>query len=269
MLIQTTEKRTFNLKQPATLLKETVSIIIPAFNEERRIGQTIKDLVDNWPQLFEIIVIFDGTDQTDKVARESFENVKVFKYTRRLGQGGAIIEGFKHAKGEVICFIDADGATPWYEVLRLVSLVNEDRPVIYGSRWVNGASVGRKENIRNIVGGRVYHYLALAILGVKERDSFCGLKVFTKDVALRLAQQVTISDRTFNIAISYNLKLMGIDVTEVGIEWSHRDGTKLHVGFKAILMMFLTLFGLRVVHSRRFIFLKKLVINFRKKIQFY
>lgn len=269
MLIQTVKKSPNQLEEGSHSLMENVSIIIPAFNEEKRIGQTISDLVNNAPEILEVIVIFDGTDQTEKIAMESGENVKVIRYNKRLGQGGAVFEGFNHAKGSVVCFIDADGAAPWYEVIRICSLVNKDRPVVYGSRWVNGAKIGRKENIRNIVGGRIYHYLALAILGVHERDSFCGVKAFQKDVALDLAKRVTLLDRTFNIALSYNLKLMNIAVTEVGIEWSHKDGTKLHVGLKVIAMMFLTLIGLRFAHCVNCKKLKRLVVNLREKINFY
>lgn len=269
MLIQTVNKGPWQQEQEAPLLKDTVSIVIPAFNEEKRIGQTISDLINNAPEILEVIVIFDGTDQTERVAKEVGENIKVIRYSDRLGQGGAVFEGFKLSKGNVVCFIDADGSAPWYEVIRICSLVNKDRPVVYGSRWVNGAKIGRKENIRNIVGGRIYHYLALAILGVQERDSFCGVKAFKRDVALDLAKRVTLLDRTFNIALSYNLKLMGIGISEVGIEWSHKDGTQLHVGLKVIAMMFLTLMGLRIAHCANCKKLKQLVISFRKKIHFY
>jgi glycosyltransferase involved in cell wall biosynthesis len=269
MHIQTFKKSQEQLGKVTTSLMENVSIIIPAFNEEKRIGQTISDLVNNAPGILEIIVIFDGNDQTERIAVEAGKNVKVIRFSQRLGQGGAVFEGFKHAKGDVVCFIDADGATPWYEIIRICSLVNKNRPVVYGSRWVQGSKIGRKENIRNIVGGRIYHYLALAILGVHEKDSFCGLKAFDRVVALKLAKRVTLSDRTFNIAISYNLKLMGIRISEVGVEWFHKDGTKLHVGLKVIIMMFLTLIGLRIVHCVNCKKLKQFVVNFRTKIHFY
>jgi glycosyltransferase involved in cell wall biosynthesis len=256
-------------EQQHTLLIETISVIIPAYNEEKRIAQTIKDLEENIPNIFEIIVISDGNDDTTKIAQKVGKKVKVFQYGKRLGQGGAVIEGIKRATGSIICFIDADGAAPWFEVLKICSFVDRDRPVVYGSRWVNGAKIIRKENLRNIIGGRVYHYLALAILGVKEKDSFCGVKAFRRDIALELAKRVTLTDRTFNIAISYNLKLMNIKITEVGIIWSHKEGTKLKVSIKVIAIMFLTLIGLRIAHSYKSINVKNAVSRIREKLNFY
>jgi glycosyltransferase involved in cell wall biosynthesis len=259
----------FEVQQQNSLLTQKVSVVIPAYNEEKRIANTIKDLETNMPGVFEILVIFDGNDETPSVAQKAGEKVKVIRYSKRLGQGGAVLEGIKQASGSVICFIDADGASPWYEVMKVCSLVDNDSPVVYGSRWVNGAQILRKEPLRNIIGGRVYHYLAFVILGVKEKDSFCGVKAFRRDIALELVKRVTLTDRTFNISISYNLKLLGLNIKEVGIEWSHKDGTQLKVSLKVIVIMFLTLIGLRIAHSSRSKRIKRAVVDFRQKIHFY
>jgi glycosyltransferase involved in cell wall biosynthesis len=249
--------------------KRKLSIIIPAYNEERRIGKTIQELAENIPNIEEILVVFDGSDNTPNVALGSSTKVKVMQYNTRLGQGGAVLEGFRYASGDIVCFIDADGSAPWYEVKRVCSLVSDKNPVVYGSRWAQGAKIGKKEPLRNIIGGRVYHYLAFAILGVNIKDSFCGLKAFDKEIIQKLLKKVTIKDRTFNIAISYNLKLMNIKPLEIGIEWSHKDGTQLRVGIKVILLMFLTLIGLRIAHSQRLNGFNKFILKFRKKINFY
>ena len=104
---------------------------------------------------------------------------------------------------------------------------------------------------------------------IKIKDSFCGLKAFKKEVALELANRVTLTDRTFNIAIAYNLKLLGYEPLEIGIEWSHKQGTQLPVGIKVMAIMFLTLLGLRVAHSSKIKRLKLFIIAIRKKIRFY
>ena len=255
--------------QPVFIDTKKFSIIIPAYNEENRIGQTIKDLEANIPFISEILVIFDGKDRTPEVAMRSGKKVKVLSYNNRLGHGGAVFEGIKQAKGDIICFIDADGSSPAFEVNRVCSLVSDNTPAVFGSRWSVGSKIIQRESLRNIVGGRIYHYMAFAILGVKVKDSFCGLKAFKKDVALELAKRITLTDRTFNIAIAYNLKLMGCEPLEIGIEWSHKQGTQLPVGIKVIAIMFLTLLGLRVAHSAKIKRLKFIIIGIRKKIRFY
>ncbi len=246
-----------------------ISIIIPAYNEESRIGQTIKDLEANIPFISEILVIFDGKDRTPEVAMRSGKKVKVLSYNDRLGHGGAVFEGIKQARGDIICFIDADGSSPAFEVNRVCSLVNDNTPAVFGSRWSVGSKIIQRESLRNLVGGRVYHYMAFVILGVKVKDSFCGLKAFKKDLALDLVKRITLTDRTFNIAIAYNLKLMGYEPLEIGIEWSHKQGTQLPVGIKVIAIMFLTLIGLKIAHSAKITGFKIITTNFRKKIRFY
>ena len=248
---------------------QKITVVIPAFNEEMRIGQTIRELENNISEILEILVIFDGNDNTPSVSLEAGKKVKVIKYSERLGQGGAIFEGFKLAMGDIVCFVDADGASPWYEVKRFCSQINKEVSAVFGSRWTKGAKIGNKENIRNIIGGRVYHYLAYAILGVKEKDSFCGLKAFTREVAKELANRIIIKDRTFNIAISYNLKLMGIEPKEIGIVWSHKNGSQLPVGLKTVSMMFLTLIGLKIAHTPTSTKFRSLALEFRKLIEFY
>ena len=255
--------------QPLSTDSKKFSIIIPAYNEENRIGQTIKDLEARVPFISEIIVIFDGNDHTPEVAMGSGKKVKVLRYDNRLGHGGAVFEGIKHAKGDTVCFIDADGSAPAFEVYRICSLVNDNTPAVFGSRWAVGSKIIQRESLRNIIGGRVYHYMAYVILGVKVKDSFCGLKAFKKAVAIELANRVTLTDRTFNIAIAYNLKLLGYEPLEIGIEWSHKQGTQLPVGIKVIAIMFLTLIGLRVAHSSKIKRFKHVIIGIRKKLRFY
>jgi glycosyltransferase involved in cell wall biosynthesis len=269
MLNETMEQELVQEHRPSSLLMRTFSIIIPAYNEEKRIGQTIRDLETNIPGILEILVIFDGSDHTPEIAKQSGKKVNVVKFNQRLGHGGAVFEGIRRAVGEVICFIDADGAAPWYEVQRVCSLVDENRPAVFGSRWAKGAKIRQRESLINVLGGRVYHYLAFALLGINEKDSFCGLKAFKRDIALELAKRITLTDRTFNIAISYNLKIMGIQPSEVGIEWSHRDGTQLPVGIKVIAIMFLTLLGLRFIHKTNNHRIKKIILHCRSKINFY
>ena len=109
MLSHTMEQELVREDQRNSLLARTFSIIIPAYNEEKRIGQTIRDLEANVPDILEILVIFDGTDRTPEIAQQSGKKVKVVRFYQRVGHGGAVFEGIRRARGDVICFIDADG----------------------------------------------------------------------------------------------------------------------------------------------------------------
>lgn len=229
-------------------LYNSYSIIIPAYNEEDRIAKTIIDLEENIPEIKEIIVVFDGSDNTAEIAAGSGKKVSVLKFERRLGKGGAIIEGFKVASGDVICYIDADGSSPWYEVKRICSMVSEELQAVVGSRWMMTSRVIRHEPLFNRIASRMFHYTVFALLGIRMKDTQCGLKAFQQDLAKALSQRVKITNRTFDVALLYHIHRMGINPLEVGIEWRHDDNTRMPI-LKVIPMMFMTIIGLRLRHT--------------------
>lgn len=233
-----------------SLYYQNLSIIIPAYNEEDRIGSTIKNLETNIPEIKEIIVVFDGSDNTPTVARESGNKVSVIEFNRRLGKGGAVIEGFKAATGSVVCYIDADGSSPWYEVKKICSMVSNSTPAVVGSRWVSTSKIRESEPLHRIIASRLFHYIVFATVGILVKDTQCGLKAFTNEVAKQLTEKVTIKNWTFDVAIFLHLKNMGVRPQEVGIEWLHVGESKLNI-LKVIPMMLITIIGLRLRHREK------------------
>lgn len=227
------------------------TIVIPAYNEEKRIGPFLESLIITLPETTEIIVVFDGSDDTPKIVKSFGERVKLMKFRNRLGKGGAIIEGFKHSKGEVVGFVDADGAIPPAEVQRLAAIVTEDNPCVIGSRWVKSSKVEIPEPIPNIFAGRVFHYLTFLVLGLKVKDTQCGIKFFHRTLLQQLIKKVTIKDRMIDIALLFHVKLLRKRITEVGIHWKHVPGTKLPI-LRIIPIMFAILVGLKLIHSSKF-----------------
>lgn len=173
------------------------------------------------------------------------------------------------ASGDIIGFVDADGAIPVFEIVRLFQIADIEKSVVFGSRWVKESRVIERENFRNVIGGRVFHYLSFAVLGIKEKDTFCGLKAFPKDTAKSIESRIMIRDRTFNVAIAYHLRLMDIRPIETGITWTHKDGSKLPVSLRVIVVMFITLIGLRLAHWKKFDIAKHLAVKFRDILDFY
>lgn len=232
-------------------LDNSFSLIIPAYNEEKRIGETIRELEANIPEIKEILVIFDGQDNTPEIARNSGQKVRVLEFKEKLGKGGAVMEGFRAASGETVCFTDADGSAPWYEVKRICSEVSLGHPAVIGSRWMRTSIVKKRGPMGRIVASRLFHYFVFTFLGITTKDTQCGLKAFTKETAIKLSERVKVRDWTFDVAVLLHLKKMGIVPLEVGIEWVHEDNSKLSV-FKVIPLMLITVIGLRVRHSKKF-----------------
>lgn len=228
---------------------KSISVIIPAYNEESRIGKTLEQLTGNMKHLKEIIVVTDGTDNTGSICSSFGNNIKVLQYKKRLGKGGAIMEGFKVAEGDVLTFVDADGAIPWYEVERLSMMVDKRTPCVVGSRWAQNSKVTKYQPRVRVFLGSAYRHLTNLMLNLNVKDIQCGLKCFEKNLAKQLIPRIFLKDWSFDTSLIYNVSLMGRNIVEEGIEWADMPNSKLKI-FKVVPMMFAYVIGLKIVHSR-------------------
>ena len=168
-----------------------LSIIIPAWNEERIIARTLTRYVEFFSDKydFEVIVVMDGcTDGTlDIVGDFSGKNpvVRSLHFPKRLGKGGGVMQGFKAAKGDLIAFTDADGATSHEEMARLIESVGELDGVI-GSRWLDGAVILKGESLGRRIASRGFNLLIRSMFFMPYSDTQCGAKVFKKHVSRTL-----------------------------------------------------------------------------------
>jgi dolichol-phosphate mannosyltransferase len=257
-----------NLGQPfpnsAFNNRRQLTVVIPAYNEEKRIGPILEGLVGS-QKVDNIIVIFDGNDRTPEVARTFGDIVKVYSYPSKLGRGGAIIEGLKMTNSDVVTVVDADNAAPWYEVVRLSQMVTINSPCVIGSRYTKDAKLLKRESYFKILAGRVWHYLIFFILGLEYKDVQCGLKCFRKEILKEVLPSVTITNRLFDVDLLFNIKKRGYKITEVGIDFVHNSDSRmpyLHV----IPLMFLYLFGIRLAHSKVSRYFRKNLNRFSNKL---
>lgn len=252
----TQKKLEFRLSIDTQKNRSYYSLIIPAYNEEKRIGQFLDSLFNELDESFEVIVVFDGDDRTPEVVNKYGNCVKLIQFNHRLGKGGAILEGFKAASGKVIGFADADGAIEPREIKKIAEIASFESPCVVGSRWMRDSVILKPEPFLNIFAGRVFHYLVYLILGISTKDTQCGLKFLASEVVKELTPKITITGRMMDVALLYHVKNMGIQIKEVGITWKHMGDSKLPI-MKAIPTMFLILFGLRLRHSRAGQFIDK------------
>lgn len=148
-----------------------ISIIIPAYNEEKSIGKTLEKLVSLYPEQ-EIIVIDDGS--TDKTAEtvSSFKSVKLYKHPVNRGYGASLKTGILNAGRELICIMDADGTYDPEDIGKLVEFVN-DYEMVVGVRKSN-VPIARRP--AKFLLTKVSQYLS----GQKIEDLNCGLRIFKK-----------------------------------------------------------------------------------------
>ncbi len=228
--------------------QKSFSLVIPAYNEEKRIEPFLKHLKLHIPETWEIIIVCDGTDNTADIVRSFGTRFRVLEFSHKLGKGGAIIKGIEVAKGDVIGYVDADGAIQANDIIKVFNCVTEDAPVAIGSRWVRGSKITTKQPISRIILGRLYHYTTFAILGIRHKDTQCGLKAYRKDAILRIMEKLTLTNLSIDTAILYHCKLLKYKVSEVPIKWKDFGGSKFHP-VKSAIVMFITLLGLRLAHT--------------------
>ena len=260
--IQDSELRFNPLKYNSSLSshKKTCSLVVPAYNEEARITPFLEDISENLPNDWEIIIICDGNDRTADIARSFGERFMVIEYDHKLGKGGAILEGFSKAKGEIVGYVDADGALGSYDIMRVFSKVSSQFPVAIASRYVWGSNIIEKQTFLRILLGRLYHYTTFAILGLRHKDTQCGLKAYTKDTINVIRSRMKLTNLSVDTAILYHCKLLNLRVVEVPVRWRNVGGSKFKP-FKTAFLMFVTLVGLRMAHSKKAERLKKIFLE--------
>lgn len=214
-----------------------LDIVIPAHNEEQRIGRTLelyRTAVGDDARV--LVALDDCTDATAEVVAEhaaADPRVHAFRYPR-LGKGGVIAETFRRSDAEVVAFVDADCATPPQELLRLVSTVREQGcDAAIASRWHPTSLVPARRPWRRRVASAGFALAVRRVMGLPYRDTQCGAKVFRSDAMRRLVPLVASRDFLFDVDLLTVARTLGLRVAEVPTVWLDRDGSHVSVGADA------------------------------------
>jgi len=231
-----------------------LSLIIPAYNEERRIKRVLEDYCQFFARYgddVEIIVVMDGcNDYTPEIVEEysqRYRTIRLQLFPYRLGKGGGLIRCLKLARGSLVGFVDADGAVEAKELVRLVSHIELDGlDGVVGSRWIKGAKIVRAQSIRRKILSRGFNTLVRICFRLSFKDTQCGAKVFKKEVIDACLPYLNSTDFIFDVDLLYNATKKNFKMKEVPIKWENIKGSK--VTFKEIFKMFFNVCKLRVDH---------------------
>ncbi len=208
--------------------KTKLSIVVPAYKEERNIYKTIKAIVeshDNLPYSYEVIVVVDGSpDKTAIAARKhKSENVKVFEYFPNQGKGHALKYGTDRASGEIITFTDAGGDFDPKQFDNCVKLMEVfDADFVIGSKRHPASKVDYPFKRRLF--SYIYHKLTRWFLGVKVTDTQAGLKFLKADVAKDIMPRVLVKQYAFDLEMLVVANQLGYTrVFEAPVELSFND----------------------------------------------
>lgn len=218
-----------------------LSVVIPAFNEEKRIRETLESVdayLRKQKYSYEIIVVDNGSnDNTCDVVKE-YQKTKVKNLVRLClsesigAKGSAVKLGIlNYAKGDFIVFMDADDATPISEIDKLWPYFkNNDYQVVIGSRYLTTANVTAKQPLYRIILSRLSNLLIqlLAVPGIK--DTQLGFKAFTNKAAKDIFAIVSIPGWGFDMEVLTIARKRGYKIKEVGVLWRERGGSHVPLG---------------------------------------
>jgi len=233
-------------------------LLIPAYNEERRIEPVLRDYAgyfkEHYQGKFQLVVVLNGcTDDTLGVVRRvsaDYPAVSALEFPDAIGKGGALIEGLKLAPlADLIGYVDADGATPpraFHELVKHISGVD----CVIGSRWLPGAVLHVEQSGQRRFASRAFHLIVQLFFWMNIRDTECGARVMRREAVEKIHSSLRIADMAFDINLLYSLKRAGYRIREVPTEWTDKIGSKVTL-VGTSLVMFLSVVRIWLIYSPR------------------
>lgn len=225
----------------------SLSVVIPAYNEEKRLPGTLAAILlflRARGRAFEIVVVDDGsTDQTVAIAEQAGPEVRVLKNPGNRGKGYSVRNGMLSAQGEWRLMCDADLSTPIEELSALEEALQGGAQIAIASRAVQGAQLEKRQSIMRESSGRFFNLLVrwLHLRGIK--DTQCGFKLFTAGAAEAAFRESRLDGFAFDVEALVLARRKGFTIKEVPVRW--RNDEQSRVSFGRGLAAFVDLFRLR------------------------
>jgi len=220
-----------------------LSIVIPAFNEEERLAPTIRDTIAYCrahSRRVEIIVVDDGSlDGTSELVHRlsaAADEVRLIRLAANRGKGYAVRTGVVNARGRLILFADADGATPIAELERLEAALDAGADVAIGSRALHGSGVRIAAKVYRRLMGRLFHQLVRVFTVKGIQDTQCGFKLFRADVGHDLFSRMRMNGFSFDVEVLLMAQRQGYRIAEVPVNWTHQPGSKVNLVLDSLRM---------------------------------
>ncbi len=237
-----------------------LSFVVPAYNEERRLGDSLARLVEfsaRQPYAVEIIVVDDGSaDRTAEIARAAERDtpegvsLRVIEHERNRGKGAAVRTGALAANGDFVLYLDADLATPPEETAKLLGMLEEDVvDLAIGSRvQPGGFDMRASQPAWRRVGGRLFALARRRLLLSDVEDTQCGFKAFRREAAQALFSRQRLEGWAFDAELLYLAGKLGFSVRQVPIVCRHMEGYVFRVGIGSSLREVRDLLRIRWLH---------------------
>lgn len=220
-----------------------VSVIIPAYNEEKRLPRTLARIEEyRVARAFssEILVVDDGSqDATAQVVenlRRRIARLRLVSNGSNRGKGYSVRHGMLEAAGRVTLFTDADLSTPIEEADKLFAAL-EHFDIAIGSRALNRDLIEVHQSGIREMAGKSFNWAVRGMMGIPFADTQCGFKAFRRERTRILFEQQRIERFGFDPEILYLARRHGLSVAEVPVRWAHDPATRVHVAGDGLRMV--------------------------------
>ena len=213
-----------------------LSIIIPSYNEEARLPETLQRIAEYLPTLglrTEVLVVDDGSiDRTATVA-ESFRGkltgLRVLSNGTNRGKGYSVRHGMLEAQGDMVLFSDADLSAPIEESDKLLSALNNGYDVAIGSRAMDRSLISTHQSIFREFAGIIFNKIVRIVLRLPFVDTQCGFKAFRRERSRIIFEQQRIEGFGFDPELLYLARHYGLRAIEIPVRWGHSEATKVNM----------------------------------------
>lgn len=235
----------------------SLSLVIPAYNEGKRLPDTLRSVAAFVPSgrfgPVEVIVIDDGsTDDTTACAEDLLDilelagaRARVLRNSRNRGKGYSVRLGMREAGNDWILLTDADLATPLAEAERLQQAAEEGgHQIAIGSRGLDRSLIRVRQPMYRELAGRLFNLNMRAVMGLDYADTQCGFKLFSREAARKIAARQRVERFGFDAEQLYLAGKLGLSVVEVPVRWNDMPGSS--VGLLDGLRAFLDLWAVKL-----------------------
>jgi len=226
-----------------------ISIIVPVYNEERRITVFLQSVIDYLLEKdfsYELVIVDDGSRDRTIAVTESLLNAKfssiyrIVKLPANKGKGAAIREGMLQAKGDYIFFLDADGSTSIREIDSFIPKFSPGIDIYIATRTIKHKAPQKRKFF-----GYGYIFLANLLLGLRVVDITCGFKCYTRESARKIFPLQTLNNWSFDAEDIFIARKHGYEIMGIPVHWQHVGGSKVKV-FKNVLVCAFDLLRIKV-----------------------
>lgn len=214
------------------MAKPFLSVIVPAYNEERRIGPTLEKLVGyltSRPFEWEVLVVDNGSDDATAVVVESWASEVPHVRMESLptaGKGLAVRHGMLQAEGELRFMCDADMSMPVEHIDDFLDRMADGYDIVIGSRQTEGARRFDEPLMRHLM-GRVFNRVVRVVAVGGFEDTQCGFKMFRGELADEIFPLQRATGFGFDVEVLFIAKQRGASILEMPIDWHHEPSSKI------------------------------------------